>query len=328
MKQIAEDIKNGQYKKLYLLYGNEAYLKKLYLSKLLAGLGAAEGDMNFSRFTGNNVRDEDIIGTAETLPFFAERRIILIDDANVFKEKHEALEEYLQRLPEYLTLIFSETEADKRSKLYKTIVKYGCAAEFVSMDSKDLAQYTAGRLGAAGKKIRRDTCDEFLAGTGNDLNYINNELDKLIAYMGGREVVTSEDIEAVCSPVVENRIFDLVSAVASGDKKTALLKYNDLLTLKEPPMRILFLLARQFDQMLHIKELAEEGLGPQLIADKLKMNPYVVKKMMPAVKRYSKEELRLAVEDMVKAEEDVKTGSLSERLSVELIIIKYPGKRI
>lgn len=327
MKQIAEDIKNGQFKKLYLLYGSEAYLKKIYLSKLLEGLGAVEGDMNFSRFTGNNVRDEDIISTSETLPFFADRRIILIDGVNVFKEKHELLEEYLQRLPDYLTVIFSEAEADKRSKLYKTIVKYGYAAEFASMDAKDLAQYTARRLAAAGKKIRRDTCEEFLAGAGNDLNYINNELDKLIAYMGGREVVTVEDIEAVCSPIVENRIFDLVSAVASGDKKTALLKYNDLLTLKEPPMRILFLLARQFGQMLHIKELAEEGSGPQLIAEKLKMNPYVVKKMMPQVKRYTKEELRLAVEDMVKAEADVKTGFLAERLSVELMIIKYSGKK-
>ncbi len=327
MKQIAADIKNGQYKKLYLLYGNEAYLKKLYLSKLLNGLGAVEGDMNFSRFTGNNVRDEDIIGTAETLPFFADRRVILVDGANVFKEKHELLEEYLSKLPDYLTVIFSETEADKRSRLYKTIVKYGYAAEFASMDTKDLAQYTAGRLAAAGKKIRRDTCEEFLAGTGTDLYYINNELDKLISYMGGREVVTIEDIEAVCSPVVENRIFDLVSAVTSGDKRTALLKYNDLLTLKEPPMRILYLLARQFDQMLHIKEMAEEGSGPQLIAEKLKMNPYVVKKMMPGVKRYSKEELRLAVEDMVKAEEDVKTGFLAERLSVELMIIKYSGKK-
>ncbi len=323
MKQIALDIKNKEFSKLYVLYGSESYLRTLYLDNLLNALEVKTGDMNFTRFSEKGARDDDVLEICETFPFFSERRVVLLDGLGLFSEKHEQLEAYLSKLPDYLVLIVNETDADKRGKLYKTAAKYGHIAEFSEMDEKSLMDWTVKELASVGKKIKKDTCEMFVAGVGKDLNYLNNEIEKLIAYTDGRDTVTDADIKAVCSPVVENKIFDLVSAVADGNRKKALEKYNDLLTLKEAPMKILFLLARQFDQLLHINELLDEGYGVSVIADKLKMNPYVVKKSVPASKRYSKERLKEAVFDMVKSEEDVKTGSLDDRLSVELMIIKY-----
>ena len=325
MKRIAEDIKKEEFGKLYLLYGDEAYLRRLYLKNLLKALHAEDGDMNFTRFTGRNLNDDDVLNIGNTLPFFSERRVVLIDSMGIFREKHEKLEEYLKELPDYLTIVMNEEEVDKRGKLYKAVQKYGYAAEFKTLEEKDLEDWVVRILARSGKKIRKSTCTELLACTGKDLNYISNELEKLIAYSGSRSEITADDIGAVCSPVIENKIFDLVTAVASGDRKTALKKYDDLLILKEPPMRILYLLARQFDQLLHIKELSGSGSGYAAIADSLKMNPYVVKKSFPLTRRYTTEQLRAAVEDMVRAEEDVKTGRLDERLSVELMIMKYSG---
>lgn len=323
MKNIAADIKSREFKKLYIFYGEEAYLKQLYLKNLLKALGAAEGDMNYSYFTGKNVKDDDIVGICETMPFFADKRVVYLDGLNLFKEKHETLEEYSKRLPDHLVLIINEEAVDKRSKLYKTMSKEGYAAEFSALDEKALLEWAAKKLAKDGKKIRKDTCEYLLSCTGNDLNYLNNELEKLIAYTSGRDVVTEDDIKAIVSPVVENKIFDLVSAVTNGNPKEAFIKYNDLITLKESPMKILFLLARAFDQMLHIKELQDEGMGASLIAESLKMNPYVVKKIAGGLRGYSKERLLEAVTDMVNAEADIKGGRLDERLSVELMIVKY-----
>jgi len=323
MKQIAEDIRSGSFKQTYLLFGEEAYLRRLYLSRLLEALGAADGDMNFTRITGNNPDDEGIISICETLPFFAEKRTVLLDDTGLFKEKHERLLEYLKQLPEYLVLIINEAAADKRSKLYKELAKSGCAAEFAVLDEKALTDYVLRRLGRDNKKIRKSTLEKFLSNSGNDLSYINNELEKLTAYTQGREEITAEDVKAVCSPVIENRIFDLVSAAAEGNRSKALEKYDDLLVLKEQPMRILYLIARQFERLMHIKELQEKGFGQAAIAEQLKIKPYAVKMSMPAARRYTLDQLKDAVNEMVQFETDVKTGMLDERLSVELIIMKY-----
>ena len=133
--------------------------------------------------------------------------------------------------------------------------------------------------------------------------------------------MTSKDIEEICSMQTENRIFDMINDVASGKRDSALKNYHDLLLLKEPPMRILSLMERQFDQLLRIKELSSGGLGEKLIADKLKLHPYAVKKNLPLTRKYSMAELRTAVEKLVSAEEDVKSGRLTDSMSVEIMLI-------
>ena len=84
MRTIDEDIKTGQFKQIYLLYGNEAYLKKQYKDKLKKAMADAEDTMNFSAFEGKDINVKEVIDLAETLPFFAERRVILIENSGFF----------------------------------------------------------------------------------------------------------------------------------------------------------------------------------------------------------------------------------------------------
>ena len=174
-----------------------------------------------------------------------------------------------------------------------------------------------------GKNITRDTLQIFLTKTGSDMQLIKNELDKLIAYTEGRDVITAEDVEKVCITQTSNRIFEMVNAIAEGKQKKALELYEDLLALKEPPMRILFLIARQFNQLYQVKLLAKEGLSPAEIAKQAGIVPFAVKKYQAQAKSFSAEELRAAVEECVASEEAVKTGVMNDRMSVELLIMKY-----
>ena len=148
-------------------------------------------------------------------------------------------------------------------------------------------------------------------------------VEKLLTYTMGRDVITAEDIEAVCTTQTTNKIFDMVRAVAEKNQKKALDLYYDLLTLKEPPMRILFLLARQFYQLLQTKEMAMEGGNQQEIASRLKVPPFAVRNLLSCARQYTREQLKQAVEDFAEAEEAVKTGRLQDVMSVELLIIKY-----
>lgn len=327
MKSIQEDIKTGNFKQSYLLFGEEAYLKHQYKEKLLNALNPDGDTMNFSRYEGKGIDVRQVIDICETMPFFAERRVILLEDTGFFKNKCEEFADYMKNLPDYLVLVFSESEVDKRSRMYKAVKSGGRVTEFAKQDEKTLMRWAAGLLGKEGKKITQRDMEFFLTKTGTDMGNIRMELEKLIMYTKGQDIVTAKDIEAICVTQTTNKIFDMVRAVTEKNQKRALELYYDLLTLKEPPMRILFLLAKQFRQLLLTKKMTGEGASQNEIATRLAVPSFVVRNISAYARSYTVEELEKAVEDFVDAEEAVKTGRLGDVLSVELLIVKYSSGR-
>lgn len=326
MEQLLQDIKQKTYKNIYLLCGEEAYLRNQYKKKLKEAL-VAEGDtMNYSYYEGKDIIVHEVIDMAETLPFFADRRVLMIENSGFFKNKCEELADYMAEIPESSFFIFVETELDKRNRLYKEVKKRGRIVEFGTQKEDTLMKWILGMLKKEGKNITRETMQTFLTKTGSDMQMIKNELDKLTAYAEGRDVITAEDVEHVCTTQTTNKIFEMVNAIADGKQKKALELYEDLLALKEPPMRILFLIARQFHQLYQVKLLSKEGVPQAEIAKQAGIVPFAVKKYQTQAKSFSEEELRGAVEECVAGEEAVKTGAMNDRLSVELIIMKYSGR--
>lgn len=326
MKNIQADIKSGNFEQAYLLYGDEAYLKQQYKHNLVKALNPDDDTMNFSHYEGKGVDVKQLIDLCETMPFFADRRVILLEDTGFFKNKSEELADYMKELPDYLCMVFVESEVDKRNRMYKAVKACGTIAEFARQDEKTLMRWAAGILGKAGKKITQRDMELLLTKTGTDMGNLRMELEKLICYTEGRDVVTAEDIEEICTTQTTNRIFDMVRAVTEKNQKRALDLYYDLLTLKEPPMRILFLLAKQYRQLLQVKQFAEAGLAQQEMASKLGVPSFAVRNIASCARAYTISELEQAIKDFVDAEESVKTGRLEDKLSVELLIIKYSSK--
>lgn len=327
MKSLQEDLKTGNFKQAYLLFGEEAYLRQQYKDKLIQALNPDGDTMNFTRYEGKGIEVREMIDLCETMPFFAEIRVILVENSGFFKNKCEELADYMKSLPDYIRMVFVEEEVDKRSRMYKAVKACGRITEFARQDEKSLMRWAAGILGREGRKIRTSDMELFLTKTGTDMGNIRMELEKLVAYTEGKDIVAAEDIEAVCVTQTTNKIFDMVRAVTEKNQKKALELYYDLLTLKEPPMRILFLLAKQFRQLLLTKKMAGEGASQNEIASRLGVPSFVVRNISACARSYTVEELERAVEDFVDAEEAVKTGRLGDVLSVELLIVKYSSGR-
>ena len=274
MQTLNQDIKNNDFKKVYLLFGEEAFLKKSYKNRLREAI--TQGDtMNYNYYEGKGIMCA-----------------------------------YIENIPDTTCLLFVETEVDKRSRMYKAVKKYGYIAEMVRQDSAQLGRWAAGILAKNGKKITGRTMEYFLGKTGDDMENITSE----------RDIITEEDIDAVCITQVTNKIFDMITAIANRQTRKAMDLYEDLLTLKEPSMRILFLIARQFNQILQVKELMGRGMDRSTISSKLKLQPFVTGKVMAQAKTFTKEQILSYVNLCVDAEESVKTGKLQDRLAVELLI--------
>ena len=89
MQSINEDIKQKRYSKVYLLYGTETYLRKQYRDRLKSALIEPEDSMNYHYFEGKDISFPQVIDLAQTLPFFSERRVIIIENSSAFKGRSE-----------------------------------------------------------------------------------------------------------------------------------------------------------------------------------------------------------------------------------------------
>ena len=139
MKVLNQDIKTGQFKQVYLIYGDEAFLKKSYKNRLKEAV-VGDDSMNFHRFDGKGIDLKEVISLADTMPFFGERRMILIEDSGLFKGGGaDPLVEYLPGMPDTSILVFVESEVDKRSRLYKKVKDLGYAAEMGRQDARQLS---------------------------------------------------------------------------------------------------------------------------------------------------------------------------------------------
>ena len=321
MKQISEHIKQGFFKPVYLLYGEERYLRRQYRERLQKAL-TSEGDtMNTHFYHGKDIPVGEIIDLAETLPFLAERRVIFINNSGLFKSGGEKMAEYLPEMSESTCIIFTESEVDKRSKLFKAVQSKGYAAEFAIQDENTLKRWIAGMLAKENKKITESTVQLFLTKTGTDMENIQMELEKLICYCMDKEVVTDADVEAICTTRITNHIFDMINAIADKKQREALELYYDLLALKEPPMRILFLIARQCNMLLQAKELKVKGHDNRSIAAKMGIAPFIAGKYLTQAAKFKTATLRTAVEKCVEAEEAIKSGRMNDMMSVEILIL-------
>lgn len=323
MQRINEDIKSGKFKQAYLLYGEEAYLRKQYRDRLKQAM-AAEGDtMNCSYFEGKDISVPAVIDLAETLPFFADRRVIVMENSGLFKHGGEQLAEYLQEPAESAYFIFVETEVDKRSKLFKAVSSKGMAVEFPVQSEATLKKWILGMIKKEGKQITEPALRYFLEKTGTDMENIRKELEKLMCYCMEKDAVREQDIENICTKRVSSHIFDMINAVADKQQKKALDLYYDLLALKEPAMRILVLITRQFNTLLQVKELKAKGYDNKTIGQKVSLPPFIAGKYVVQASKFKTSDLRQALEACVEMEESVKTGKIKDIMSVELLIVRY-----
>jgi len=322
MQSLNEDLKSGELAPIYLLYGEEAYLKRQYKERLARALIPELEGMNYSYYEGKGISASEVIDQAETLPFFAEHRVIVIENSGFFKGAEPALAEYIKDMDTTTYFIFVETDVDKRNRLYKAVQKKGKAVELARQTEATLVKWIAGMVKKEKRNIQGETIHYFLAKVGMDMEHICNELEKVFTYTMDRENITQEDVDTICTVQISNRIFDMVDAVAYKEQAKALDYYYDLLALKEPPMRILYLLSRQFKIILQVKELAARGYPNRKIAEDVRVPSFAIHKYQNQAKAFHERELKAILEMSAHTEEQVKTGRINDVISVELFIVQ------
>ncbi|MCR5201915.1 MAG: DNA polymerase III subunit delta [Lachnospiraceae bacterium] len=316
-KDLESDIKEGKFHNFYLICGEEASLRIMFKKKLV---DATVGDqlMNYLYFTDDTFDINTFRTAGITCPFFGDYRIIVLENTGFLNEASEIKEE-MEQFPDSTIVVFVEENVDKRNKIYKFIQKNGIIKSCDAPDENTQMIYLAGLLKKNNKTMRNNTAKYFLSQIETSFFNIQNEVEKLVAYVGDNEEITVEDIDNVSSKLITNHIFAMMDEIAVGHKDKALSMYLELLLLRESSMRILYQITRHFNILINVRS-AEKYISYKEIASVIKIPPFFVKKYVAQAKRFSNKDLRVILEKCLQMEYDFKNGLVSDQIGVEMLI--------
>ncbi|HHV98866.1 MAG TPA: DNA polymerase III subunit delta [Clostridiaceae bacterium] len=333
---LRDELKKGVIRNLYLFYGEEEYLKE-YCLKHIEESVVNENTRTLNKIVLEGKTDpEKIIDNCETMPVFSDKKIVIVKNSGLFMSKgksegkaekkgkqQDELTLFLQNMPDYTYLIFYEEEIDKRIKLVNVINKHGLVVEFSYRKPSELAKWVIKVFKASKKEISAAAASMLVENCEAGMNSLLNEINKIISFMGDERKVTEEIIDKVCSKSVKGRIFDLTDAIAEKNSAKALELLNDLIVLKEPVPKILFMITRQLRQILEMKLLVNEGLSEKEAASKMNILPFVAGKLYKQAQRFTVDVLKDAINQSLEMDIAIKNGKLDGRIAAELFIAGF-----
>ncbi|MHC1747532.1 MAG: DNA polymerase III subunit delta [Cellulosilyticaceae bacterium] len=310
----------------YLLMGEDDCLREKFIRNLKQTVLSAQDDMmNLVQLEGKDVSALQIIEACETMPFFADKKMVFVVDSGLVKagkkEETEKLVKWLSNLPSYVVLVFSESEVDKRNQLYKKIKTEYTVNTFVYPGEEQALSILTGIARDRGAIIERGVLNYFVRSMPENLTYMMNEFEKLLDYAKG-EVITTMHINEVCVFSLEQQVFQLVKEVVNKQAANALQIYNTLILRKESPVGVLVLIARQYRVILQVKYLMKNQSSEKLIASEVGIPYFVVRDTLKQAEKYNFKQLEQILEYCLESDVALKTGKLEPIKCVELLIMK------
>ena len=309
---------------IYLLYGEDEYLRNEYLKKIKKEFGEIQLGINYVQVDENNV--SNIISDIETPAFGFPTKLIISKNTGLFKKKNalaDTLADYLKTANlEGVELVFVENEADKNS-LFNTISKIGEVKEFKEQKLPQLITKVKSIAKAYNVNVAENTASYFIECVGTNMSDIINELRKLIEYAGNGGTIEKKDIDALSIKKSESIIFDLTDNLGRKKIADAIEVLHNLIYAKEPVQRILIMLYNHFKKLYIIKLAVEENKN---VAQSLKLKPnqaFLVGKYQAQSKYFGKEELRSLLEELIKIDSSSKSGGIEINVGLETVLCKY-----
>jgi len=327
--ELKKQIRDNALGNLYLFFGNEVFIKDSYVRKLKDIItDGGFPDFNHIIIDDKNISFADIDDALESFPMMTEQKLVIIKNSDIFYKAKEDTKEFwtnrLKNIPEYVTLIFDETELDKRSSLYKAVTKNGLAVEFEYLSEADMVSWIEREARTNKKTISRNNAQYMASICDSGLSYVKQELEKLINFCDSE--ITLSDIDRIVAKSLDVRVFELTDAIMSRNANLAISLMNDFKTVKESAFKILYLLSGTFDKMLRSKLMLAEGASFGEIAEKTGLKPFIVKKYVENGKKFRENYLIDRIMRVADIDLDIKEGNIDEWTALEQYVVESVEK--
>ncbi len=235
------------------------------------------------------------------------------------------LAEFLPNLPETTTLVILADEALEAGHPLMQAAKQGGGAvrQFTTPTGAALEHWIDERAKRLGNTITTEACKMLALYAGHDLRLLASELEKLSIYAGQGERIDARTVRTLTPVAQQTRIFALTDALARQERAQALTILHELLDQGEAPIGLTAFIGSQVRSLLLVKDLSERGLRAPQIAEAAGLNPYVVTKTLPLVRRFSFAQLKAAYRSILGVDTALKRSRMPAELALDLLVIEF-----
>lgn len=335
---LKQQLKNGDFARVYVLYGEENYLKTFYCDKIIhRAVAKGMESFNIHRFDAENFDLPVFISALENLPLMSEYKCILLKDIDIdrmpaiqWKELGEALKD----VPEQCIVIvhFDALIPDKRGSRLKALLtiaqKSGLAIELNHLSIGDLEKWVGKRIAQNGCRIQDDTLDFLIETCGNDMNHLTDEIEKFCAFASGGEI-TKQDIGTLAVRPLSSSVYDLAKAIIANRTNDAMKIVDELFYKKEEPVIILSALSGAFCDLYRARAATASGVGQaELLRDfNYRGKEFRIRNAIRDSRNSSPIFLNRCIELLYNADENIKSGRMDKRLIFERLITEMAVAR-
>lgn len=283
-------------------------------------------DMAYTVYHADETPPGEIVVEAQTLPFLAERRVVVVRNCAHYNrmsgEKNSplaALVDYIKNPADTTLLLLVAAQIDKRKAFYKACAGQQGVVECPQLDDAALADWVREEVEKRGKSISRGAVAALLDRTGARLSDVTNAVQVVCTYSGENEGIEEEDVAAACSDVAEETVWNLTDAIAASQPETALKTLNQLLELGKSPDEIMGI----------VNWLLENAYKAHPESGAVLDSKFVGRKVTPLAQKLGLTKLKAALRLCTDTHFMLRTTGVDTRLAVEMLIIKlsYRPKR-
>ncbi len=326
--ELMAGLRKGKVLPVYLFFGEEGFLIQEAADLIVRTVVDPAGqDFNFTTVYCRSATGAEIVNLCQTLPFMAERRLVIAKEVEALKAAEtEALIGYL-RDPSpstCLVLIANQPKYD-RKPVISAVEEQGAVVRVFAPLDREMLPWIESWARSRGLSIERDAAQYVWQSLGSDLQTISNELQKAVIGLQAGKTITLEDVRAVVGDFREYTSFDLAEAIGRKDVERALQALHRLIQEGEQPVGLLAMVHWNFRRLLRAKAMEEAGAGFEEIKRKLSVIFHQARSFQEQMQRYRMPELTRAFEAMLQADRALKSGRMTGRLALERMILRLCG---
>jgi DNA polymerase-3 subunit delta len=323
-EDLEDALHAGKIAPLYLFYGEEDYLIDEAVARLLkASLPESGRAFNLDVLSGTDTDARDIVARASAFPMVAERRIVIVREAERLPEKGlELLAHYVEKPSPSTCLVLIAAKPDMRRRAFATIKRSGMAFEFRPLYENQLPSWIERRARVRKGTITLEAAKLLVAYVGSSLRDLDNELEKVFLYMGDRLAITEDDVAAVVGFTREFNVFELQRAIGERNLSRAVEVMEKMLDANQPMPLIVSVLTNYFSTLWKIGDLLRRGTKQADLTGQVRMNPYFLKEYLATLTVYSVDEIEGAFHHLAIVDEEYKTAGADVKSIVHRFLVR------
>ena len=331
-QQLKRSLEQGSPKGVYLIFGDDPYLKKQYVDKITDKTADKDDFFNYHSFD-ENADLQEVYDALQQLPMMADKKLVLLCDYDFEQAKGNEFERLCQLLSERIdtavfVLWFSALEFDKDSEMAKQLISAteksgGMAVCIGHRDASDLIRMLTAGAAKRGCKMSADTARYLMECVSTDISTLRNELEKLCAF-ANKGVIDNKAIDTVCVKTVEASVYDLTKEIFACNAKGAFKLVDELFYMRIAPQIILYSVHSAYVDMYRVYAATQAGVPLTAIAEEFAYGKreFVLRRAKEQLRRFDEARLRLSFEELLSCDRLLKSFGVNERFAIEQLIIR------